>query len=37
MKASIPRADFDKSKATEDYGLFQLGSSITNDTRCTWN
>jgi len=37
MKASILRADFDRSKATGDYGIFLLGSTITNDTGCTWN
>jgi len=28
---------YDKSKATGDYGIFQLGNTITNDTRCNWN
>jgi len=37
MKASIPSADYDRSKATRDYGIFQLGCKITNDARCTRN
>jgi len=37
MKASIPSVDYDRSEATGDYGIFQLGSTITNDARCTWN
>jgi hypothetical protein len=35
LKASIPTTDFDRSKTTEEYGNFQLLSSmITNYARC---
>lgn len=42
MKASIPSADCDRSKATGDYGIFKLCSTIANDvlgirnTRLSW-
>jgi hypothetical protein len=37
MKASIPSADYDRSKLAGDNGILQLGNTITNDVRCTRN